>query len=80
MGYIGSSLDITDIKLAFEADLTKQKMETVGALAGGIAHDFNNLLSGMLACSELALDGISGGDRQPRRTAALHSRCGDSRR
>ncbi len=37
-----------------EADLAKEKLETVGSLAEGIAHDFNNLLAAVLAHSELA--------------------------
>ena len=61
MGYIGSCLDITDLKRAHEEDLTKQKLETVGTLAGGIAHDFNNLLGGVLAHSELALAEVASG-------------------
>ena len=61
VGYIGSCLDITDLKRSHEEDLTKQKLETVGALAGGIAHDFNNLLGGVLAFSELALAELADG-------------------
>ncbi len=61
VGYIGSCLDITDLKRAHQDDLTKQKLETVGTLAGGIAHDFNNLLGGVLACSELALSEVANG-------------------
>jgi len=60
-GYIGSCLDITDLKHAYEEDLTKQRMEAVGTLASGIAHDFNNLLGGVLANSELALMGLTEG-------------------
>jgi two-component system cell cycle sensor histidine kinase/response regulator CckA len=55
VGYIGSCLDITDLKSAHEEHLARQKMETVGTLASGIAHDFNNLLGGVLASAELAL-------------------------
>jgi two-component system cell cycle sensor histidine kinase/response regulator CckA len=60
-GYIGSCLDITEIKRGHEEHLARQKMETVGALAGGIAHDFNNLLGGVLAQSELALAEVATG-------------------
>jgi two-component system, cell cycle sensor histidine kinase and response regulator CckA len=61
VGYVGSCVDITDLKHAHEYDLTKQKLETVGALAGGIAHDFNNLLGGVLASTELALAELADG-------------------
>jgi two-component system cell cycle sensor histidine kinase/response regulator CckA len=60
-GYIGSCIDITDVKTTQEEDFAKQKLETVGALAGGIAHDFNNLLGGILAHSELALAELASG-------------------
>jgi nitrogen-specific signal transduction histidine kinase len=61
VGYIGSCIDITDLKRTQEEDFAKQKLESLGRLAGGIAHDFNNLLGGVLAHSELALEGLSGG-------------------
>jgi PAS domain S-box-containing protein len=55
-GYIGSSLDITELKRAQEKALAGQKLESMGLLASGIAHDFNNLLGGILASAELALE------------------------
>jgi signal transduction histidine kinase/CheY-like chemotaxis protein len=54
-GYIGSGIDITDLKRAQEESLARQKLESMGLLAGGIAHDFNNLLGSILATSELVL-------------------------
>ena len=52
VGYIGTSIDITERRRAeetrqrLEAQLRQsQKMEAMGTLAGGIAHDFNNLLA-----------------------------------
>ena len=60
-GYIGSCVDITDLKLAHEERLAEQKLETVGMLAGGIAHDFNNLLGGVLAYSDLVLAELASG-------------------
>jgi signal transduction histidine kinase/CheY-like chemotaxis protein len=54
-GYIGSSLDITDLKRTQERALAGQKLESIGLLASGIAHDFNNLLGGILTSAELAL-------------------------
>jgi PAS domain S-box-containing protein len=58
-GYIGSCIDITDLKNKQEEDLARQKLETVGTLAEGVVHDFNNLLGGILANSELALAGLA---------------------
>jgi len=61
-GYIGSCIDITDIRTAHEErerllaqHLQAQKLESLGVLAGGIAHDFNNLLTGILGNASLAL-------------------------
>ena len=54
-GYIGSCLDVTDLKREHEAAAARQKLESVGVLAGGIAHDFNNLLGSIMADAELAL-------------------------
>jgi hypothetical protein len=62
-GYIGSCVDITDVKRTQEENLAKQKLESVGTLASGIAHDFNNLLGGILAHSELALTDLPNGSR-----------------
>src|SRR6185436_5223354 len=60
-GYIGSCVDITDLKRAQERALAGQKLELMGMLANGIAHDFNNLLGGILASTELALSELSEG-------------------
>jgi PAS domain S-box-containing protein len=54
-GYIGSCVDITDVKRAQEEAVARQKLESLGVLANGIAHDFNNLLGAILASTELAL-------------------------
>jgi signal transduction histidine kinase len=58
-GYIGSCVDITDLKRAQERALAGQKLELMGMLANGVAHDFNNLLGGILASTELALSELS---------------------
>jgi two-component system cell cycle sensor histidine kinase/response regulator CckA len=54
-GYIGSCVDITDVKRMQEEAMARQKLESLGVLAGGIAHDFNNLLGSILSEAELAL-------------------------
>ena len=54
-GYIGSCVDVTDIRRSHEEAMARQKLESVGVLAGGIAHDFNNLLGSIMADAELAL-------------------------
>jgi PAS domain S-box-containing protein len=61
VGYIGSCIDITEVKRTQEETLAHQKLESVGQLAKGIAHDFNNLLSGILACAEFALAELAEG-------------------
>lgn len=54
LGYIGSCIDITDLKQAQEESVARQKRESMGLMAAGIAHDFNNLLGTILASVELA--------------------------
>jgi len=48
------STDITERKLAEQARLQSQKLESLGVLSGGIAHDFNNLLGAILGNLGLA--------------------------
>jgi two-component system CheB/CheR fusion protein len=62
-GYIGSCVDITDLKRAHEKTLSQQKLESIGTMAGGVAHDFNNLLGAILAHAELALSELAGDSR-----------------
>ncbi len=52
---VGCCHDLTDTRRTQEADLARQKLESIGKLASGIAHDFNNLLGGILASAELGL-------------------------
>ena len=56
VGYIGSTIDISDRKQDESRLLQAQKLESMGVLAGGIAHDFNNLLTGILGASSLVLE------------------------
>ncbi len=60
-GYIGSCIDITDLKRAQEEALSRQKLESVGVLAAGIAHDFNNLLGSIMADTDLASAQLASG-------------------
>jgi PAS domain S-box-containing protein len=64
-GHVGTSLDITDLKLAYEQRFNAQRLESLGLLAARIAHDFNNLLGAMVVRAESAL-----GDLQPDAPAA----------
>jgi PAS domain S-box-containing protein len=57
-GYIGSCVDVTDVKRMQEEAMARQKLESLGVLAGGIAHDFNNLLGSILSEAELALSDL----------------------
>jgi two-component system, cell cycle sensor histidine kinase and response regulator CckA len=54
-GYVGSCIDITDIKRNHERMLATQKLESLGLMAAGVAHDFGNLLGSIYAESDLAL-------------------------
>src|SRR5262249_50006026 len=58
-GYIGSAIDITDLKRIQQEALAKQKLETLTSLTRGIAHDFNNMVGAILAQAELAESNLS---------------------
>jgi PAS domain S-box-containing protein len=58
-GYIGSAIDITDLKRIQHEALSKQKLETLVSLTRGIAHDFNNMVGAILAQAELAESGLA---------------------
>jgi PAS domain S-box-containing protein len=76
-GYIGSCIDITELRRTQGETLARQKLESVGVLAGGIAHDFNNLLGGILAEAELATTELAAGvspNEGIQRIAAVASR------
>jgi PAS domain S-box-containing protein len=61
-GYIGSCIDITELRRTQEETLSRQKLESVGVLTSGIAHDFNNVLGGILAEAELAAIQLAEGE------------------
>jgi len=54
-GFIGSCIDITDLKQNHDTMLAAQKLESLGVMAAGVAHDFGNLLGGILGEADLAL-------------------------
>ena len=60
-GYIGSAIDITDLKRSQEEALARQKLKGLAVLTRGIAHDFSNLLGSILAEAELAYTGLAEG-------------------
>jgi two-component system, cell cycle sensor histidine kinase and response regulator CckA len=53
-GYIGSAVDITDLKKVHEEALSREKLQSLTALTRGIAHDFNNMVGAIMAQAELA--------------------------
>src|SRR3954454_19094005 len=54
-GYIGSCIDITELKQYHNRMLAAQKMESLGLMAAGVAHDFGNVLGAILGEIDLAL-------------------------
>ena len=54
-GYIGSAVDITDLKQNHARILASQKLESLGVMAAGVGHDFGNLLGTIVAETDLAL-------------------------
>jgi PAS domain S-box-containing protein len=56
---LGVSADITQRKVAEEAQLRSQKLEALGTLAGGIAHDFNNMLLAVLGNAALVSEALA---------------------
>jgi len=59
VGYIGSCLDVTDLRQAQQEALARARVESLRVLAGGIAHDFTNLMSTILATAEIAELGLA---------------------
>jgi PAS domain S-box-containing protein len=60
-GYVGTCVDITDLRRSQNESVARQKLETVVSLVSGIAHDFNNLLGAVVAQTDLALADLTEG-------------------
>ena len=54
-GHVGTGVDITNLKRAYEQTLASQKLESLGLLTAGVAHNFNNLLSAIIVLAESRL-------------------------
>lgn len=53
---IGSTTDVTELRVLEKKLRHSQKLEAVGHLTGGIAHDFNNLLTIIVGSAEALAD------------------------
>ncbi|MBI4952636.1 MAG: hypothetical protein HY908_11430 [Myxococcales bacterium] len=58
----GVRLAVDEGRSPAEAGVRSASAAPSGNLAGGIAHECNNLLGVILACADLALDGLPAGD------------------
>jgi len=67
--FIGSCLDLTQIKQQEEKLRRTQKMDALGKLTGGIAHDYNNMLGVVMGYAEVLEEELSG---QPRLVKYAH--------
>jgi PAS domain S-box-containing protein len=77
-GHVGTGVDITSLKRAYEQNLAFQKQESLGFLAAGVAHNFNNLLGAVVVLAESAIidlerHGEVSEDLQQIRTKALQA-------
>jgi PAS domain S-box-containing protein len=59
-GYIGSCMDITEVRRSQEESLDSARVASLRVLAGGIAHDFTNFMGSILSTAELAEDELAG--------------------
>ena len=60
-GYVGTCVDVTELKRAETENIARQKLESVVSLAQGIAHDFNNLLGAVVTQTDLAAAEVAEG-------------------
>lgn len=60
VGILGTFEDITERRLAEEAEQHAKRLASIGKLAGGVAHDFNNLLGGIIGAAEVLQRRIGG--------------------
>jgi PAS domain S-box-containing protein len=58
-GFVGSCIDITDLKQTHARMLASQKLESLGLMAAGVAHDFGNILGLIMAEIDLARSDMS---------------------
>jgi PAS domain S-box-containing protein len=72
-GYIGSAVDVHDLKRTQEETLARNKLESLGVLSAGIAHDFNNLLGSIIAQAELAETSLPDGAVAPEEIRQIKS-------
>lgn len=61
VGYEGSILNQTELRMLEEQLIHSQKMQSIGTLTGEITHDFNNLIGGIMGYASLILSDMEEG-------------------
>ena len=75
-GILGIVRDVTDERRLAEQLLQQEKLAAVGELVSGVAHELNNPLAGVVAFSQLLLNG----EAQPEQRRAIESIHAEARR
>jgi PAS domain S-box-containing protein len=76
--WVGSAVDIEDMKQSEERLRQAERLEAVGRLAGGVAHDLNNMLVTILGYSDMVAQSLEPGDARREDVEAITVAAGRS--